>query len=188
VELVTTTDIDPEKKTQRQYVDGKREEVVQPGDAVSSAANEARERVFLDQMSGAFSKVFPSGLLTLKALGPNETQEGKIIFAAKANTSRTDGIFNLREEASRFPSAFFDSGRLIARLNGLRIDWQFVVINDGKILYRDRSRSNPAEQIGVPRDTDGPGAYRYMLDSAYENYADLIISKFGVQPESPPSP
>src|SRR5713101_4388197 len=44
-------------------------------------------------------------------------------------------------------------------------------------------RSNPAEHISVPRSTDGPGAYRYMLDSAYENYAGMVITKFGVTPE-----
>ena len=63
------------------------------------------------------------------------------------------------------------------------MDWEFSAFDlDGKLLARNRSRSNPAQSIRFRQNLGEPdwAPYSVLMDSAYYNYCREITGRLGL--------
>ena len=77
----------------------------------------------------------------------NTDRKGKVVFEVKCATRRTPGGSTLTRD-----------GKYAGTLFNVEVDWEFSAFDaDGKLLARNRSRSNPAQSMRFRQNLDDPG-------------------------------
>jgi hypothetical protein len=145
------------------------------GEAFSPERDSRRRAAFSTAMTESLKQAFKNEtLIRIQSLPYNADRNGKVVFQVKCTTRSIPGGFTLTRD-----------GKYAGNLSNFEVAWEFSAFDvDGKLLARNRSRSNPAQSIRFSQGLDEPewAPYSVLMDSAYYNYCREITGRLGLIP------
>jgi hypothetical protein len=145
------------------------------GEAFSPERDSRRRAAFSTAMTESLKQAFRNEtLIRIQSLPANANRKGKVVFQVKCTTRSIAGGFTLTRD-----------GKYAGMLSNFEVDWEFSAFDvDGKLLARNRSRSNPAQSIRFSQNLGEPdwAPYSVLMDSAYYNYCREITGRLGLIP------
>ena len=147
---------------------------IDQGEAFSSAREGRRREVFADALEGALRDAFSEPLVDIEPLKEGEDRKGKVVLQVHCVSRRVPGYM-----------VYTSNDKPVGTLFKIEVDWEFSAFDvDGKVLTKNRSRSNPASTMRFRSDDDDPAwaPYSVMMDSAYYNYCREVTGRLGMIP------